>query len=125
MKSVDQTLPNDAESLVKIVLSQRQALAEKEAKIDHQTDYIKQLIEAIQLAKHQHFGARSEKFNVDQLSLLFNEAELCKRKIKGVLLSPWLICETVIFMIGDHHADKTKNSETNLLAQTPHGSQCL
>ena len=76
MKSVDQTLPNDAESLVKIVLSQRQALAEKEAKIDHQTDYIKQLIEAIQLAKHQHFGARSEKFNVDQLSLLFNEAEL-------------------------------------------------
>ena len=70
MKSVDQTLPNDAESLVKIVLSQRQALAEKEAKIDHQTDYIKQLIEAIQLAKHQHFGARSEKFNVDQLSWL-------------------------------------------------------
>jgi predicted membrane protein len=51
--------------------------------------------------------------------------ELGKRKIKGVLLSPWLICQTVIFMIGDHHADKTKNSETNLLAQTPHGSQCL
>ena len=48
-----------------------------------------------------------------------------KRKIKGVLLSPWLICQTVIFMIGDHHADKTKNSETSLLAQTPHGSQCL
>ena len=45
------------------------------AKLSHQSNYIKQLIEAIQLSRHQHFGARSEKFNVDQLSLLFNEAE--------------------------------------------------
>ncbi|MCP3663820.1 MAG: IS66 family transposase, partial [Gammaproteobacteria bacterium] len=36
-----------------------------------------QLVEAIRLARHQHFGRRSEKLDPDtgQLSLLFNEAE--------------------------------------------------
>ena len=68
MNSVDQTLPDNVESLTELVFQLR-------AKLSHQSNYIKQLVEAIQLARHQHFGARSEKFNVDQLSLLFNEAE--------------------------------------------------
>ena len=76
MKLVDKALPNDAESLAEIILLQREALVEKDTKIDQQSDYIKQLLEAIQLARHQHFGTRSEKFNIDQLSLLFNEAEV-------------------------------------------------
>jgi len=68
MNSVDQTLPDNVESLTELVFQLR-------AKLSHQSNYIMQLIEAIQLSRHQHFGARSEKFNVDQLSLLFNEAE--------------------------------------------------
>ena len=68
MNSVDQTLPDNVEALTELVFQLR-------AKLSHQSNYIKQLIEAIQLSRHQHFGGRSEKFNVDQLSLLFNEAE--------------------------------------------------
>ena len=68
MKHAPETLPNDVDSLKELV----HELQQKNA---HQSDYINQLIEAIQLAKHQHFGSRSEKFNSDQLSLLFNEAE--------------------------------------------------
>ena len=82
MESVNKALPNDAESLAKMVLLLREEetanntqIEQLKTKLSHQSDYIKQLIEAIQLAKHQHFGTRSEKFNIDQLSLLFNEAE--------------------------------------------------
>ena len=68
--------PNDLDALKELVMRQQKELILKDAKLDHQSTYINQLIEAIQLAKHQHFGARSEKFNSDQLSLLFNEAEV-------------------------------------------------
>ena len=67
MNSVDQSLPNDVEALSELVL-------QLQAKLSHQSDYIKQLIEAIQLARHQHFGTRSEKYQGEQRSL-FNEAE--------------------------------------------------
>ena len=77
-----ESLPNDPEQLKELVVQLQDKinhltddLATKDAKLSHQDDYIKQLIEAIALAKYQHFGSRSEKFNVDQLSLLFNEAE--------------------------------------------------
>ena len=75
MKSVTESLPDNLDKLKKKVLQLQNELAIKEAKLDHQSDYIHQLIEAIKLARHQHFGARSEKFNGEQLSLLFNEAE--------------------------------------------------
>lgn len=68
MKSAAKSLPDNVKDLIQLVLQQQ-------AKLDHQSDYIHQLIEAIRLAKHQHFGTRSEKFNSEQLSLLFNEAE--------------------------------------------------
>ena len=68
MKLVDKGLPDNVEALTDLVLHLKD-------KLSHQSDYIKQLIEAIQLARHQHFGTRSEKFNIGQLSLLFNEAE--------------------------------------------------
>tara|TARA_B100000780_G_scaffold251622_1_gene198350 strand:- start:1406 stop:1837 length:432 start_codon:yes stop_codon:yes gene_type:complete len=68
MKLVDKGLPDNVEALTDLVLHLKD-------KLSHQSDYIKQLIEAIQLARHQHFGTRSEKFNIGQLSLLFNETE--------------------------------------------------
>ncbi len=69
------SLPNDPEQLKELVIQLQDKLDTEQAKNKHQSDYINQLIEAIALAKQQHFGSRSEKFNVDQLSLLFNEAE--------------------------------------------------
>lgn len=78
MNTTSNSLPNDLNSLKELVIRQREELAIKDAKLNHQSDYINQLIEAITLAKHQHFGSRSEKFKAesDQLSLLFNEAEV-------------------------------------------------
>ena len=63
MKLAAESLPDDLGKLKEMVL-------QLQAKLDHQSDYIHQLIEAIKLAKHQHFGTRSEKFNDEQLSLL-------------------------------------------------------
>ena len=37
--------------------------------------FIDQLLEQIRLARHQHFGVRSERFSIDQMALAFNEAE--------------------------------------------------
>ncbi len=77
-------LPNEPEKLKELVFQLQKTithltddLVTKDAKLNHQNEYINQLIEAIALAKHQNFGSRSEKFNTDsdQLSLLFNEAE--------------------------------------------------
>ena len=78
MNTPVESLPNELEKLKEIVLQLQSELATQQAKLNRQNDYINQLIEAIQLAKHQHFGVRSEKFNPDsdQLSLLFNEAEV-------------------------------------------------
>ena len=41
-----------------------------------------QLLEQILLARHQHFGARSERYSLDQMALAFDEAEAagaCRR----------------------------------------------
>lgn len=76
MELVDNALPTDAQSLTKLVLQLRQEVAHQASKLSHQSDFIKQLIETIQLARHQRFGPSSEKLNTDQLSLLFNEAEV-------------------------------------------------
>lgn len=49
---------------------------ELQAKLDQQTQFINQLLEQIRLARHQHFGVRSERYSLDQLALVFNEAEV-------------------------------------------------
>ncbi len=75
MRSAAESLPDDLDELKEMVLQQHKEIFLQKEKFDHQSDYIHQLIEAIKLARHQHFGTRSEKFNGEQLSLLFNEAE--------------------------------------------------
>jgi len=69
MRKAKNNLPEDIEELKSLALQQQQ-------KIDQQSHFIEQLLEQIKLARHQHFGARSERFSVDQMALLFNEAEL-------------------------------------------------
>jgi transposase len=68
MHSEPETRLQDAEELSSLV--QRLQL-----KVEQQSQFINQLLEQIRLARHQHFGARSERFSLDQLSLAFNEAE--------------------------------------------------
>ena len=75
MKYSTKPLPDDLGVLKAMVLKLQSELATEQAKNKHLSDYISQLIEAIKLAKHQHFGARSEKPNGEQLSLPFNETE--------------------------------------------------
>ncbi len=77
-----ESLPNDPDQLKELVIRLQDKcthleteLCAEQIKTKHQSVYINQLIEAIALARQQHFGSRSEKFNSDQLSLLFNEAE--------------------------------------------------
>ncbi len=62
------TLPQDTAELTVLV----RAL---QAKLEQQSLFIDQLLEQIRLARHQHFGVRSERFSLEQMSLAFNEAE--------------------------------------------------
>jgi len=52
----------------------RQLVLEQQQKLEQQSLFIDQLLEQIRLARHQHFGTRSERFSIDQLALAFNEA---------------------------------------------------
>jgi transposase len=53
----------------------RALVLEQQKRLEQQSLFIEQLLEQIRLARHQHFGSRSERFSVDQLALAFNEAE--------------------------------------------------
>jgi len=75
MKNALDTLPNDVNALSDLVHTLRDEVTTKEQKLAQQSQFIEQLLEQIRLAKHQHFGSRSERFNIDQLRLVFNEAE--------------------------------------------------
>ena len=84
MNHASKSLPKDVNSLTNLVLELRDQINDlqsdvttKDAKIDHQSNYIDQLVEAIALAKQQYFGSRSQKVDTSssQLSWLFNEAE--------------------------------------------------
>ena len=68
MHEADNNLTNDPDEL-KSLVHQLQQLNEQ------QTQFINQLLEQIKLARHQHFGTRSERFSLDQMALVFNEAE--------------------------------------------------
>jgi transposase len=57
------------------VVELRARVLEQQKRLEQQSLFIEQLLEQIRLARHQHFGSRSERFSVDQLALAFNEAE--------------------------------------------------
>lgn len=68
MTNDNDTLPQSTTELTALV-------RELQAKVWQQSLFTDQLLEQIRLARHQHFGARSERFSLDQLALAFNEAE--------------------------------------------------
>ena len=81
MERVLPTLPNDVEALKALVTSlhqttfeQQQLLGEQQAKLQHQSSLIEQLLEQMKLARHKQYGAGSERWHRDQMRL-FNEAE--------------------------------------------------
>ena len=68
--------PNDAKAALPATVDELRALVlEQQQKLEQQSLFIDQLLEQIRLARHQHFGVRSERFSIDQLALVFNEAE--------------------------------------------------
>lgn len=62
------TLPRDPAKLTALVCA-------LQANLEQQSLFIDQLLEQIRLARYQHFGVRSERFSLEQMSLAFNEAE--------------------------------------------------
>ncbi|MCP4927418.1 MAG: IS66 family transposase, partial [Gammaproteobacteria bacterium] len=68
MNRETETLPTTTEELTILVL-------DLQAKLDQLSQFNNQLLEQIRLARHQHFGTRSERYSLEQLALAFNEAE--------------------------------------------------
>ncbi len=68
-------MTNDNDTLPQSMTALTALVYELQAKVEQQSLFIDQLLEQIRLARHQHFGARSERFSLDQLALAFNEAE--------------------------------------------------
>jgi len=58
----------------------RQLVLEQSKQLEQQSLFIDQLLEQIRLARHQHFGTRSERFSLDQLALAFSEAEVAAER---------------------------------------------
>jgi len=71
----DSETRNDAADLPASVAELRQLVLERTKQLEQQSLFIDQLLEQIRLARHQHFGTRSERFSIDQMALAFNEAE--------------------------------------------------
>jgi transposase len=69
MENKSDTLPDDVEALKSLVRDLQSTVAQ-------QSNFINQLVEQINLARHQRFGASSEKITLDQLGLSFDEAEV-------------------------------------------------
>ena len=74
MERVPTSLPNDVETLKALWASLHQTTLEQQAKLQHQSSLIDQLVEQIKLARHKQYGAGSEQWHRDQMRL-FNEAE--------------------------------------------------
>lgn len=75
---MDQREPNNetrSTELPASVAELRQLVLEQQQKLEQKSLFIDQLLEQIRLARHQHFGVRSERFSLDQMALAFNEAE--------------------------------------------------
>lgn len=60
-----QSLPHDTATLQSMI-------TELTDKVEQQSLFIDQLLEQIRLARHQHFGVRSERFSTDQFQLPFD-----------------------------------------------------
>lgn len=75
MHEATDSLPDDIEQLKSLVLEQRTQLQTVTTQLEQQAQFIDQLLEQIKLARHQHFGPRSERLSLDQMALAFNEAE--------------------------------------------------
>jgi transposase len=82
MERVPSTLPNDVEALKSLVsclhqttLEQQQQIGEQQARLQHLSSFVDQLLEQIKLARHKQYGASSEQWSADQMRL-FNEAEV-------------------------------------------------
>ncbi|MEM7082609.1 MAG: IS66 family transposase zinc-finger binding domain-containing protein, partial [Pseudomonadota bacterium] len=69
MHKATNNLPNNLDELKSLVHQLQQKNEQKD-------QFINQLPEQIKLACHQHFGTRSERFSLDQMALVFNEAEV-------------------------------------------------
>lgn len=69
------SLPDDIEGLKSLLLAKDAELSTLHAKLEQQSQFIEQLLEQIRLARHQQYGASSERLSRDQLALVFNEAE--------------------------------------------------
>ena len=69
MQNASNSLPGTVDELTVLV-------REMQTKLEHQNQFIEQLLEQIRLSRHQHFGTRSERFAIDQVDWLFNEAEV-------------------------------------------------
>ncbi len=68
MHEATDQLPDDIDGLKSLVLELQKQNAQ-------QSQFIEQLLEQIQLARHQRFGSSSERASADQMALSFNEAE--------------------------------------------------
>ena len=64
---INTAIPADYDALLALFQSQQSRLSNLQ-------EFTDQLLEQIRLSRHQHFGARSEKFSVDQLSLLAEQS---------------------------------------------------
>jgi len=67
-------LPTDVESLTQMVNALQSTIATHESTIAERDSFIERLLEQIRLARHQRFGASSERLSDEQLRL-FNEGE--------------------------------------------------
>ncbi len=76
MQNASNSLPSTVDELTVLVQQLRDNNQSLQAKLAHQSQFIEQLLEQIRLSRHQHFGVRSERFNLDQVDWLFNEAEV-------------------------------------------------
>ena len=68
MHKETEPLPTDVKGLTERV-------AQLSQQLEQQSLFIDQLLEQIRLSRHRQFGPRSERFSLDQISLVFNEAE--------------------------------------------------
>ena len=85
MNHASKSLPKDVKSLINLVLELRDQINDlqsevttKNVRIDHQSNYIDHLVEAIALTKQHYFGSRGQKIDTSssQLLWLFSEAEV-------------------------------------------------
>jgi len=68
MHKETEPLPTDVKGLTERVVQLSQQL-------EQQSLFIGQLLEQVRVSRHQQFGPRSERLSLDQMALVFNEAE--------------------------------------------------